>query len=116
MILIIEDDPNWISIYQRILRKQELHFCFDGFLAMRQIEKKRPTLIILDLSLVGPNGFAILNELHSYPNLISIPVIICSNTAVNLKDLSIYKNVVASYDKAKITPEDLQGEISKYVQ
>jgi CheY-like chemotaxis protein len=116
MILIIEDDQNWIGIYQRILKKYKIRFCHDGFSAIRQIEKQHPKLIILDLSLIGPNGLAILNELQSYPDLISIPVIICSNTAINIQDLSVYQNVVASYDKAKITPEELQREVLKYVQ
>jgi len=60
--------------------------------------------------LTGPTGFAVLNEMRSYPDLAKVPVIIV--TSVSIKDeLAKQYGVVEVLDKGKMTPQELIGAV-----
>ena len=59
-IFIIEDDRGWEKYYSRILKGYELSFFRDGVEAITTMDEIVPDLVILDILLTGPTGFAIL--------------------------------------------------------
>ena len=110
MIFIIEDDRGWENYYRRILKSYELDFFHDGVGAIAAMAEEMPELVILDILLTGPTGFAVLNEMRSYPDLAKVPVIIV--TSVSIKDeLAKQYGVVEVLDKGKMTPQELIGAV-----
>ena len=113
MILIVEDNKTWQEIYGRLFPQIDIIFCRDGIEAIKIIDQKIPQLIILDIFLNGPNAFALLNELQSYPNLAQIPIFIISDTDLSQYDLSAY-NIIRIFSKATLDPRALQNEVNHY--
>ena len=113
MIMILEDEPGWREYYKGLLKGRELRFFADGVAAMSEIDDEVPSLLILDVMLVGPTGFAVLNELQSYPELATLPVVVVSGVELSLDDLKKY-GVVAVLDKAKMLPVELIELVEHY--
>ena len=69
-----------------------------------------PALFILDILLTGPDGFTFLNEIASYPDLSSVPVIIVSS--LNFPDRSFESyNIVKILNKTTMMPTDLTNSV-----
>ena len=113
MIYILEDDRGWENYYRRILKGHELVFCHDGIAAINEMDIAQPNLVILDILLIGPTGFAVLNEMRSYPELAGVPVAIVSSATADKKLASQY-GVVAVYDKGELTPADIIAMAKEY--
>ena len=64
-VFVIDDDRAWEDYYRRVLRGFELDFFHDGVAAISEMDEKRPDAVVLDILLVGPTGFAVLNEMRS---------------------------------------------------
>ncbi|MBR5419344.1 response regulator [Candidatus Saccharibacteria bacterium] len=114
MIFVIEDDLGWESYYRRILKGQKLRFFQDGVAAIDAMDlNDPPKLVILDILLTGPTGFAVLNEMRSYPELMDVPVLIVSSVALP-NDVAGKYGVVAALDKGAMKPEDLLEVVKQY--
>ncbi|MBO4855672.1 response regulator [Candidatus Saccharibacteria bacterium] len=110
MIFVIEDDRGWEKYYRRILKDYKMEFFHDGVEAIAAMDEEIPELVILDILLTGPTGFAVLNEMRSYPELAEVPVIIV--TSVSIKDApSEQYGVTEVLDKGKMTPQELIGAV-----
>lgn len=110
MIFVIEDDRGWENYYRRILKQYKLKFFHDGVAAVLGMNEEVPELVILDILLTGPTGFAVLNEMRSYPDLANVPVIVV--TSVQIKTaLAKQYGVAAVLDKGEMTPQELLGAI-----
>lgn len=115
MIFIIEDDRGWESYYRRMLRDVDLRVFHDGVAAVAEMDlDEPPALVILDVLLTGPTGFAVLNEMRSYPELMNVPVVIVSSVAIPAEDLAKKYGVVAAFDKGSMKPADLLEVVSRY--
>lgn len=110
MIFIIEDDRGWENYYRRILKGQKMEFFHDGVAAIAEMDEKIPDLVILDILLTGPTGFAVLNEMRSYPELMNVPVIIVTSVGIN-NELAEQYGVIEILDKGKMTPQELIGAV-----
>ena len=113
MIYIVDDDRGWEKYYRRIFRGYELRFFYDGVAAINGMDEEVPDLVILDILLIGPTGFAVLNEMRSYPELARVPVAIVSSATADKKLASQY-GVVAVLDKGELTPGDLLALAKEY--
>ena len=113
MILVVEDDRGWEAYYRRILKGHDLVFCHDGIAAINEMDITSPDLVILDILLIGPTGFAVLNEMRSYPELAEVPVAIISS--VKLKDkMATQYGVVVAFDKGELDPSDVLALAKEY--
>lgn len=113
MILVVEDDRGWEAYYRRILKGYDLVFCHDGIAAINEMDITSPDLVILDILLIGPTGFAVLNEMRSYPELAEVPVAIISS--VKLKDkMATQYGVVAAFNKGELDPSDVLALAKEY--
>ena len=113
MIFVLEDDRGWEGYYRRILKGSDLRFFRDGIAAISAMDEEVPTLVILDVLLTGPTGFAVLNEMRSYPELMDVPVVIVSSVAVS-GDIAEKYGVVAVLDKSTMKPSDLVELAGRY--
>lgn len=109
-IFIIEDDPIMARCYQLALEKIDQITCqifSDAIQAMSALSEQLPDLIILDILLSGPDGFTFLNELSSYSDTMSIPVILISSLDLTNQDLAHY-GVQAIFHKDALKPAQLR--------
>ena len=113
MIYIVDDDRGWEKYYRRILKDYDLKFFYDGVAAINGMDDMVPNLVILDILLIGPTGFAILNEMRSYPELAKVPVTIISSVATR-SELADQYGVVKVLDKGELEPADLLALAREY--
>lgn len=84
-ILLVEDDKNQRKLYEQELTDEgyEINLAPGGREALAEIEKDRPDLVIMDISMPGMDGIEALGKILGVDN--TIPVIL--NTAyANYKD------------------------------
>lgn len=80
-ILVCEDDPAMIRIFQFLLRQQGIrtvHTTANGEEVLSLAQKQKPDLIVLDLMLPGKDGLQVLRELKQDSGCRLIPVIVVS--------------------------------------
>jgi len=79
-ILVIDDDADTISLYQRYLQGQDyvLQVARSGDQAQALIAEGVPDLILLDVLMPREDGWNILQRLRAAPETAGIPVVICS--------------------------------------
>src|SRR5438876_843497 len=80
-VLVCEDDPAMVRIFQFLLRQQGIRNVFttgNGNDAIPLALKHKPSLVLLDLMLPGKDGLAILQELKEKQETRLIPVIVVS--------------------------------------
>lgn len=67
-ILVVDDDKSMAKSIGRVLKKIdcELEFANDGFYAGVQLQKFQPTLMTLDLSMPGIDGYGVLDYITNY--------------------------------------------------
>ncbi len=76
-ILIVDDDPNIAELISLYLTKEmfEPMIVGDGEAALREFDRFRPDLIILDLMLPGIDGYQVCREIRTHSNT---PIIMLS--------------------------------------
>jgi len=107
LIHLIDDDPLFLEVLSRYLKKNEVKCFKNAYEAILALEKSVPDLIFLDIVLDGPDGFTYLNEISSYADTNKVPIVLISSLYHTLPKMSSY-NVVAYLDKTTFTPEDVQ--------
>jgi CheY-like chemotaxis protein len=91
-ILLVEDDENDIRITQRALARSamvaRIEVVRDGQAALDYLQgnppyegRRRPNLVLLDISLPKVNGMEVLREVKSEPALRSIPVLMLTTSS-----------------------------------
>jgi DNA-binding response OmpR family regulator len=82
-VLIVEDDPDLMKLFVRVLSSGEPHYhllrATNGQEALDSLRVKKPDLMILDLILPLKDGFQVLHEKKTDPSISAIPVIIVSS-------------------------------------
>jgi signal transduction histidine kinase/CheY-like chemotaxis protein len=82
-VLIVEDDPDLMKLFVRVLSSGEPHYhllrATNGQEALDSLREKKPDLVILDLILPVKDGFQVLQEKKIDPSISIIPVIIISS-------------------------------------
>jgi len=112
MIFVIDDDREWLGYYERLFCDYEVEVFSDGVAAMERMGEVVPDMVILDILLVGPTGFSVMNEMQSYEDLANVPVVVVSGVTVD-KDLREYGAVMV-FDKGKMLPEELLAVVKEY--
>lgn len=115
-VLIIEDDDWQAEQYERRLKAAGIRseVAAHALAAIDMLNTTIPDAIVLDVLLPGPNAFAFLHELRSHPDLVSVPVVLCTNSADHIaeEDVKAY-GVARVLDKTTMAPGDLVAAIMK---
>jgi CheY-like chemotaxis protein len=84
-ILITEDDPLMLRMYQKIftLEKYEVEIATNGEEALEKVRAaaEKPALILLDIMMPKMNGLEALDKLKANPDTQKIPVVMLTNLA-----------------------------------
>ena len=73
-----------------------------------------PGVLILDLTLPGKDGFAVLEWLKTQPKLNDILVVVVTGSLDPAVWERVYKSGAHSFFRKPITPEDLQGLVATF--
>lgn len=116
-VLIVEDDPTWAMLVGKYVRQLdwESTVVSSPQAAMDALDTQPVDVIVLDMLLAVETGMALLNEIRSYDDLATIPIVAFTNmNTVSLASLRRY-GVQALLDKAAVTPEEVQHTLKELV-
>lgn len=90
-VLIVEDEEALRRAYRDALSMAgyEVKEARGGFEALRDIDSRRPDVIVLDLMLPGLDGFTVLNELAAQAHTRDIPIVVVTGAAGDLSWLNV---------------------------
>lgn len=115
-VLIIEDDAWFAEQHRRTLEGAgfTVRLAADGVAGIDAIDAETPDALVIDMFLPGPNALVLLHELQSHSDLAKIPVVICSNSTVDLDGaiLGAY-GIKSVLDKGAMRPEDLVAAVKR---
>ena len=81
-VLVVDDEPANIHLIKGILPADiKLKAATSGAIALKQLTKSQPDVILLDLVMPEMDGFETLAKLKAMPECQQIPVIIISGNA-----------------------------------
>lgn len=80
-VIVVEDDKFLSNVLNNKLNKDgySVTTVTDGNQAVPQIKAIKPDLVLLDLMMPGKDGFDVLTEVKSDPEIANIPIIVSSN-------------------------------------
>ena len=99
VILIIEDEADVRNFAKRVLELEDYQVleAEDGHEGLRIARERHPALILLDLILPTCDGWSVLSQMKSEPELSAIPVIILTASAGVSQQNRALANGVADY-------------------
>jgi CheY-like chemotaxis protein len=118
-VLIVEDDPLMLRMYQRIFtfEKHEVEVAEDGEECLAKVQTFNPTIILLDIMMPRMNGLQALDRLKSNPATKNIPVVILTNLAGQQDaETALSKGAIKYIVKSEYDPKevvDMVGEMIK---
>lgn len=116
-VLLIDDDQWLAELFKTTLEAAgyAVDVAHDALKGMSQVDERRPDLIVLDIFMPGPNGVVLLHELQSYVDTAEIPVVLCTNSAVDIAQEQLRPYGVRQVlDKTTMEPGDIVTAVRKY--
>ncbi len=116
MIYVVDDDVIMAKCIARACGGREVKIYGNAIEAMEAMsDDELPELMFLDILLVGPDGFTLLNEMASYADTASVPVVLVTSLNMEGRDLSEY-GVVGVLEKETMRPEDVRHYVDQYTK
>ena len=80
VVVVIDDDPAVRDVMRRTLSKEgyDVRLAPDGLAGLDLVRQVKPSVIVLDVMMPGMDGWAVISELKSDPDLQAIPVILAT--------------------------------------
>ncbi|KYG03039.1 hypothetical protein BE21_53600 [Sorangium cellulosum] len=94
LVLLVDDDPSSLKLLSEALAGQPitLAVAIDGEMALRQIRREVPDLVLLDAVMPGLSGFEVCRRLKEDPATRGVPVLfmtVLSDTASRVRGLEL---------------------------
>lgn len=126
-VMIVDDDPNIGLLVEMTLRKKgnfEIVNCSSGEMALEEIAKDKPDIVLLDIMMPGMDGYEVCKAIKSSPDTKFISVIILSarremGDKVKGMDLGADDYIVKPFDpdellsrvRARLRIQELEKEL-----
>ena len=118
-ILIVEDDPLMLRMYQKIFtfEKHEVEIAVDGEEGLAKAQSFMPTIILLDIMMPKMNGLQVLEQLKVNQVTKSIPVIMLTNLAGQQDaETALSKGAVKYIIKSEYEPKQIADMVEEVIQ
>jgi len=111
-ILIVEDDPLMLRMYQKIftLEQYNVEIATNGAEGLEKLrtETEKPTLILMDIMMPILNGLDALDKIKANPDTQKIPVIMLTNLAGQQDaEAALLKGAVKYIVKSEHDPKEV---------
>lgn len=115
-VLIVDDDEDMQLLLQAALETEdyEVSVAEDGLVALQELEKDAPNLILLDLMMPRMDGYTFAKELQDRGLQSSIPIIVLSadvNAQQKVDQMGAESYVTKPFDLG-----DLLSEVSQFME
>ena len=76
-ILVIDDEPDFVSIVQANLEKEgfDVEVAYDGVEGLQKVKANPPDAIVLDVIMPEKDGYEVCAELKADPRYADIPIV-----------------------------------------
>lgn len=118
-VLVIDDDRWFVEQYQRVFKKAGyvVSIAYNAVEGIACIDRVKPDVIVLDLFMPGPNGLVFLQEIQTHSDLSSIPIILSTNSATDIKNSSLHAyGIRGVLDKTVMHPEDVVAAVKRVLK
>lgn len=104
-ILVVDDEAHIRMLYTEELTEEgyEVITAEDGLNLLDRIEKEKPSLVVLDIKMVGYNGLDLLQDIRN--KFYDLPVILCSAYDTfkdDIKSIAADQYVIKSFDLSEL--------------
>jgi signal transduction histidine kinase/Na+/proline symporter/DNA-binding response OmpR family regulator len=116
-VLIVDDEPFAVDLESKIIAEMGLavRTAFSGREAMAKLQKKAPSLVILDLMMPEIDGFQVAEYMKSVEKLRQIPIIVVTAKDLDSREITQLKNQVKKVIKKGVNMRDLLlSEVDKW--
>ena len=109
-ILVIEDDQDMLQLIKRILESEGYHvfLAADGIYGMTLMKECKPDLVLLDITMPGPDGYLTLDSIRQYSN---VPVIMVTGKRETEAVQKAFELGVDDYIKKPFRPAELLARV-----
>ena len=82
-ILLVDDEPDYVSIVQTNLEKEgfDVDVAYDGVEALKKIKDNPPDAVVLDVMMPEMDGYDVCSELKGDEKYSDIPIIMLTSVA-----------------------------------
>lgn len=115
-VLIIEDEPLVVRMYEKSLRfeKFDVISALNGVEGLEKIRSEKPDIVLLDIMMPQMNGMQVLEEMGKDPALKDIPVIMLTNLSGDHDaELALSKGALQYWIKKDAKPQELGTRITE---
>jgi CheY-like chemotaxis protein len=115
VITVVDDDLDAQRILHHILDRAgyRVHGVRDSRVALDEIRRVQPSLVILDIQMPHRDGWEVLRQIQQDPALAPLPVIVCSVMDVEREQVGIFTNV-RSYLHKPLRREDVLAIVRQF--
>lgn len=117
-ILIVEDDPLMIRLYQKVFTFEgyEVTVAGNGEEGLEKVKAVMPTIILLDVMMPKMNGLQVLDKLKANDETKKIPVIMLTNLAGSQDaETALAKGAVKYIVKSEYEPKDVVKMVKEII-
>lgn len=116
-ILLVEDDPLMVRMYQRKLANDgyEVGIAVNGEEGMVKLHSFRPDIVLLDIMMPKLNGLQVLERMKADPTIATIPVVILTNLGGSQEDIErgLGLGAIAYLVKSAYRPDEVVAKVKE---
>jgi len=105
-ILVVDDDPAMVGAITALVGTEghQVITAYDGLTAVKRVRDEAPDLVLLDLAMPGPDGYAVAGQIRAYG---AIPIVVVSGESseaakVRALELGADDYLVKPFGKAEL--------------
>jgi CheY-like chemotaxis protein len=104
-VLIVDDDPAMRAVLRSAVARHadRVAEAADGRDALRAMRAECPDLVLLDLHLPPPDGWAVLAEMHSDPLLRAVATVVVTSAELDYSARSALGATVSVLEKSQLS-------------
>lgn len=115
-ILLVEDEPLTAQVFAMALRRDgmQVDVCGNGLHARQRVQERKPTAVILDMSLPFRSGAEVLRDLRA-AGLRDLPILIVSGSDRRDADITSAELWPGAWIDKPIRPRDLVAVVREFL-
>lgn len=118
-ILIVEDDPVLVKMYQKKFETQQfdVEIARDGEEGIRKLKEFFPDIVLMDIMMPKLNGIEALEKIKQDDTIKDIPILILTNLSTSDDAQTAIKKGAAGYlVKSDYTPSEILEKVKQFLQ